>query len=254
MIFITSDTHGQYERFKEIKRFCKEHHTTPDDTMIILGDSGINYYEDERDCKLKNFISTIPITFFCIHGNHEQRPEEIKGIEHYRYSNSKYPEYDFLNSDILKEEKYPNIKYGIDSYTYYIEGKPFLVFGGGYSIDKDYRILKQKQGLKDYKYWTNELPSKKTIEDWKEDLNVLFLCNPNIEWNIISHTCPKKYIPYEAFLPNIDQSKVDTTLEEFLDYVEEKINYNRWYCGHFHINKKIDKLNFIYNNILGIDF
>jgi len=39
--------------------------------MIILGDAGINYYLYERDYELKEQLAQLPITLFCVHGNHE---------------------------------------------------------------------------------------------------------------------------------------------------------------------------------------
>ncbi|MFR5701726.1 MAG: hypothetical protein ACLUD0_07495 [Eubacterium ramulus] len=59
-----------------METFCQDQHTTPDDVMIILGDSGINYWLSPKDEKLKERVNRIPITFFCIHGNHEGRPWE----------------------------------------------------------------------------------------------------------------------------------------------------------------------------------
>ena len=41
-----------------METFCQDHHTTPDDVMIILGDSGINYWLSPKDEKLKEFQFT----------------------------------------------------------------------------------------------------------------------------------------------------------------------------------------------------
>ena len=38
-------------------------------------------------------------------------------------------------------------------------------------------------------------------------------------------------------------------MEEYLDIVEENINYDKWYCGHFHIEKQIDKIEFMHCDI-----
>ena len=54
---------------------------------------------------------------------------------------------------------------------------------------------------------------------------------------ILSHTCPYKYMPYEVFLSEIVQSKVDNINEKFLDIVENTTKYNKWYCGHYHTEK-----------------
>ena len=47
----------------------------------------------------------------------------------------------------------------------------------------------------------------------------------------------------------IDQSKVSKKMEYFLDKIEESINYDKWYCGHFHTEKQIDKLEFMFGRI-----
>ena len=49
------------------------------DTMIILGDAGFNYYLNDRDTRAKKSMpAPIPVKFFCIHGNHEARPQRIR--------------------------------------------------------------------------------------------------------------------------------------------------------------------------------
>lgn len=64
---------------------------------------------------------------------------------------------------------------------------------------------------------------------------------------ILSHTCPFKYEPVEMFLPGIDQSTVDTTTEKWLDRIEETTDYIVWYCGHWHINKQVEKIRFLFH-------
>ena len=68
MIYITGDTHGEFSR---IEQFCERIKPTRDDTMIILGDAGINYYGGWRDIHKKQRLAKLPITLFAIHGNHE---------------------------------------------------------------------------------------------------------------------------------------------------------------------------------------
>lgn len=73
MIYITGDTHRD---FKRIVLFCYKYNTNKNDILIILGDAGINYY-GKLDNELKEQLNSLPITLFCIHGNHENRPENI---------------------------------------------------------------------------------------------------------------------------------------------------------------------------------
>ena len=65
---------------------------------------------------------------------------------------------------------------------------------------------------------------------------------------VLSHTCPVKYEPVETFMPNIDQLQVDKSTEIWLGEIESKLTYEKWYCGHYHIAKKIDKLQFMFED------
>lgn len=51
---------------------------------------------------------------------------------------------------------------------------------------------------------------------------------------VISHTCPLMFEPTDLFLPFIDQSQVDKTMERYLAEVEVKLGYKRWAWGHYH--------------------
>ena len=66
---------------------------------------------------------------------------------------------------------------------------------------------------------------------------------------VLSHTCPYKYLPREMFLGGIDQSTVDYSTEHFLNEIENTVDYNLWYCGHYHTDKKIDKMIFMFHKI-----
>ena len=70
---------------------------------------------------------------------------------------------------------------------------------------------------------------------------------------VLTHTCPYKYEPREVFMQGLDQSKVDKSMEHFLDEVEENISYNKWYCGHYHTEKQVDKLEFMFGRIKKIN-
>ena len=74
-------------------------------------------------------------------------------------------------------------------------------------------------------------------------------------WNVdivVTHTCPLKYEPREAFLPGINQKLVDKTTEAWLDFIEERLFYSEWFCGHFHIEKEIDDMHFLFENYVEI--
>ena len=59
----------------------------------------------------------------------------------------------------------------------------------------------------------------------------------SIDWKcdvVLSHTCPKIYMPTDLFLPFIDQSTVDNSMEEYLGGIEFKLQYKLWVWGHYH--------------------
>ena len=169
---------------------------------------------------LKISLLQIPITLFCIHGNHEERPGNI----------NTYKTKMFCGEKVYYEEEYPNI-FAIDGEIYIFIDLNTLVIGGAYSVDKNYRLIMG------YRCFSSEQPSEAAKE---KVMRVLSDINNKVDI-ILSHTCPYKYLPYEAFMPMVDQSAVDNSTEYFLDEVEEQCNYSLWYCGHYHIDKiKLD--------------
>lgn len=226
MIYITGDKHAD---FREVFYFCYANETTLDDILIVLGDAGINYYASDKDYMLKDSLLQYPITFFCIHGNHEERPENIES-----YKTKK-----FHNGIVYYEEDYPNILFAKDGEIYNFNNHNVLVIGGAYSVDKYFRLARG------YNWYESEQPSEKTKNKIKRVLKDL----DNKIDIILSHTCPYKYLPREMFLEGVDQSTVDNSTEYFLDKIEESTDYNLWYCGHYHTDKKIDKIIFMFHKI-----
>ncbi len=226
MIYITGDTHGN---FKHIESFCKRMDTSTDDILIILGDAGINFYGEEYDRRKKIYLNSLPITLFCIHGNHEQRP----------YTISSYKEKEWHEGIVYYEEEFSSILFAKDGEIFDLDGKKTIVLGGAYSIDKYFRLLRG------YPWWSDEQPSmeiKQYAEQRLEEQN----------WKIdivLSHTGPLKFEPREMFLEGIDQSRVDKSTEIWLDYIENKLSYKKWYFGHYHTEKKIDKVDIKFNDI-----
>ena len=222
MVYFTGDIHGS--PFK-LQVFCRYMELTEKDTIVILGDVGANYYGGKRDKQFKEQIAKLAPTIFCIHGNHEQRPANIPS----------YKAKEWNDGPVWYEEEYPNLLFARDGNIYVIDGVRYLVIGGAFSVDKNYRLSRG------YGWWADEQPS----EEIKARVGRR-VANSGLDV-ILSHTCPFKYEPREAFLPGIDQSEVDSRTEEWLDTIEESVDYKAWFCGHWHIDKRIDKMHFLYD-------
>ena len=229
MFYYTGDIHGKPDKIIE---FALKNKLNENDIIVILGDVGCNYYGEKsvKDHNMKYNLSKLPCTIFCIHGNHEARPQTI----------STYRRKLWNQGYVYVEDEFPNIIFAADGNIYDLGGKDTLVIGGAYSVDKYYRL---EMG---YKWFPDEQPSDETKQETEQAIGMW-----GYEFDqILTHTCPKKYIPTEAFLPGIDQSKVDNSTEEWLDTIEEKCTYGRWLCGHYHIDKSIDKVRFLMNDFI----
>ena len=186
---------------------------------------GANYSLDERDAELKEALDKLKPTILCIHGNHEIRPWNIPT----------YKSKEWNGGTVWYEEAYPSILFAKDGEIYDIEGLRHIVIGGAYSVDKFYRLSRG------YGWWADEQPSEEIKRYVKQQLK------DNSIDVVLSHTCPFKYEPIEEFIPGIDQSTVDNSTEKWLDKIEERTDYIAWFCGHWHTNKRIDDMHFLFH-------
>lgn len=241
--YITGDKHRNFDK---VKSFCESMNTKQGDVLIILGDAGFNYYDDKRDDKLKEEISRLKITLFCIHGNKENRPQNV----------GTYGVRNFCGGKVYYEPKYPNIYFAVDGEIYTFEGRRYMVVGGAHSVDK-LRCLEE-----DLPFWEDEMPDdkiKKTVEETlkKEDNKI---------YGMMTHTCPINYLPREMFMstrqnanikrkPHKAKSKklfvpdIDRSTEIWLGDIEKNLNYEVWFCGHYHVDKEIDKIHMMHDDI-----
>lgn len=222
MIYLTGDTHGN---FKRIKRFCEENHTNVDDILIVLGDNGVNFTGGARDKWLKTSLANYPITFFLIRGNHDRRPSSLKTISKVsKFGNECYT------------EEYSNIYYGIDGKQYLFDEKKCLVIGGAYSVDKFYRLEYCPDA-----WFANEQLSEVEMKKIIDDVS-----GKKYDF-VLTHTAPEQMIPYESLPMRL--TGIDKSMEYFFDKLHGNITYKKWYCGHFHIEKVVGNMEFMFENI-----
>ena len=225
---IAGDTHADFSRFKDYATDPNTHYN-----IIILGDAGVNYWLGKRDRLLKqSIVNDFPnITFYLVRGNHEARPESLKTGR--RQYNS------LIQGEVIVEDEYPNIYYLLDGETYWFNGLKALVIGGAYSVDKEYRQMMHWQWFSD-----EQLDATEREEITKR-------CEGQSWDMVLSHTCPFTMQPRHLFLSMVDQSKVDNSMELWLDDLRTKINYSHWWWGHYHGDWNYDdKHHMLFTNII----
>ncbi len=244
-IYVTGDKHRD---FRNLIRFCKKNKTSPADTVVILGDACFNYYGDERDDKLKQTLAKAKVTLFCIHGNKENRPRNI----------GTYLEKSYRGGTVFYEAAYPNILFAQDCGIYDFGGYSAVVIGGAHSVDKLHRLETSQP------FWFDEEPSEAVKRRFERVMK-------RRRWEIdyvFSHTVPYKYEPTEVFLSNQRKKKkakpkrrtkgtekeyvldIDKSVEIWLDQMEDKIDYRRWFAGHYHTDKMVDRIVILQDGML----
>ena len=221
-IFFLGDLHGDWRPVRELNRRLEDK-LDLHDTIVLLGDAGLNFYLNERDNQFKNKLSKFNCRYFVIRGNHEERPsicaaQNPDKWEHIWYSINN------IEGWMWVEKNYPHIFYAEDNPSEYdfIDYKT-LVIPGAYSVDKEYRLMRG---------WTWFPQEQLTLE---ERIGGLHLVDASQNYDLVlSHTCPIDWEPVDLFLPMINQLNVDKTMEEYLAEIEYKINYKAWLWGHYH--------------------
>lgn len=233
-LFITGDWHGNVDDY--LSRIKKAQ--VPKGSIILtLGDQGLNYWLNNSDNKRKKKVSDTSYTHLFIRGNHEARPEEVEG---YQLS---MVEYEDTNLLAYTQPEYPNLHFLTDG-EHLILGNKVLVLGGAYSVDKNYRLATGN------KWWESEQMTETEREHF------LSITKDKYYDYVFTHTCPYLARPLEKGLSFVDQSKVDSTMEIFLENIREQITYGEFYCGHWHIdetrNDEVGTIHFLFHDIVEI--
>lgn len=237
-IFITGDKHGEYY---DLSKKLVEANATSKDVCIILGDHGTLYYDDAGNDRKKAMLAMNLPTFICLRGNHDRRPD-CAAFSHRLV----YLDTPLYAGHFYVDDKRPTILYTKEYGWYRFGTKQVFVICGAFSVDKFHRFDKQKMGFSTYYWFSDEqlfprerADAEKMVSEGYED-----------EFYIMSHTAPLKYLPTEKFLSCIDQTKVDQTMERWMDRMEEKLPYSVWYAGHYHADKSIDRMRFLFDDLI----
>ena len=228
---ITGDTHGNV--IARLNSINTEIYSPEETALIILGDMGLNYYLSKTETKYKKAVNDTGFRIYAVRGNHEERPENL-GMNLY-WDNE-------IKGEVYYEPEFPNIRYFMDGGEYEINGHSVLVIGGAYSVDKWYRLARAGYTEKDAAianpkvcgWFKDEQLSTKEMSLIEEK------CRGKKYDFVLTHTCPLAWEPTDLFLDCIDQSKVDKSMEIWLNSLKDEIKWTIWLFGHYHDDRKIN--------------
>lgn len=227
-LFFIGDIHGQIHPINRLARYV-EGGLDYDDGVVLLGDSGLNFCQNWNDTWLKRQLNKLPCTFYVLRGNHDHRVKPLVEAAPDEWISTHENNEGLIQGWFYTEKEYPNIKYfvdNVDTYAIYHNDSFYkvLVIPGAYSVDKYYRL---KNG---WKWYEDE-----QLTPWERQEGLVIAKNQSAPFDfVLSHTCPAIFEPTDLFLPFIDQSTVDKTMEMYLGELEYTISYNFWLWGHFH--------------------
>lgn len=235
MIWITGDTHGDFQRLHGFDGNPHGPNIGPNDTLLICGDFGGVWAKTPAQEKNLDALAALPYDICFVDGNHEN----FDLLE-------KFPEKNWNGGKV--HEIRPNLRHLCRGEIFKIEGLTFFAMGGAKSHNisdgilnpKDPDFRKQYEEMKrcgaefrvnGVSWWKKEMPSAKERRQAEQSL-------ARASWSVdyvVTHCAPQSIASIICPYPN---PKADT-LTTFFDDIQASLRFRRWYFGHYHQDKAI---------------
>lgn len=230
MIYVTGDYHGGIDGAKlRPENFPEGASLTRDDCVVVCGDFGMPWTGSNDELAELAWLASQPWTTAFVDGNHEcfsyydEQPEEL-----------------WHGGRVHRFEDYPSIVHLMRGQVFELDGARVFTMGGATSVDRAWRV----PGLS---WFPEELPSRAEYEEAERNLG-------RAGWRVdyvLTHTCASSLLP-RALYPDTGWQAPDTDeLTGFFESLEERLDYRRWYFGHFHKDRDIDdRHTLLYRNVV----
>ena len=240
MIYITGDTHGEFGRFPGGDVLSGQRRLLQGDYVIVCGDFGLCWAKDKEFEYHCDFFAKKPFTLLWVQGNHENYDMIAEyPIEEWHGGKVRH----IVRDKVILLER---------GQVFDIDGKSFFTFGGAASHDVQGGILNRNDCDFDYErrkaidadlpfrivhesWWKEELPNEEEMDEGRKNLAIH---EYKVDY-VITHCCATDLQtkldrgPGHVLKPDV--------LTEYLQELEEKIQYEHWYFGHYHLDEKIDE-------------
>ncbi|EPY2307586.1 metallophosphoesterase [Clostridium sporogenes] len=217
MIFVTGDTHipRDIEKLNELNFLdCKN--LIKDDYVIITGDFGAIWDNSKQELYYREWLQKKNFTTLFIDGNHENFDLLYKFPVEYKFGGKVHK----INDSIYHLMR---------GQVFNIDNSKFFTMGGASSTDKENR-------REHITWWKEEVPDSNEI---REGLANLEKHNNEVDY-ILTHTCSSSTLQGITEVYGF-QPKPEDVVNEYLEIIEEKVKFKKWYFGHYHEDIEIDK-------------
>lgn len=256
MIYITGDTHGDFKRFTRHSRKSLPFELTEKDYVIVCGDFGLLWKENETYYYNLEWLSNLPFKILWVAGNHEnynmiaEYPMEVWNGGKARH---------IARDKIILLER---------GQVFDIDGFLFFTFGGASSHDIQGGVLDRKSPtyLNDVwkacicdlpyrvlneSWWPAELPTEEEMEEGRSNLEK---AGYKVDY-VISH-CASNRVQRSLERYYLGEASGETlydrdVLTDYFEELEDRLQYKGWYFGHYHDDITLDdRHSLLYYNIV----
>ena len=227
MIYITGDTHGEFERRFSTESFPEQKDMTKDDYVIICGDFGgiWDRVESEFEKYWLDWFEERSYTLLFIDGNHENF-DRLNGYKETEWNGGRV------------HEIRPHIFHLMRGQVFKIDGKKIFAFGGASSQDITGGILEMEDPdfqrkkneldtdsisyrINHLSWWKEELASEHEMEEGRENLR----SHDNTVDYIITHCCSTS----SQDLIRKKDSYIPDRETEYFEYIKKHVRYRKWF-------------------------
>ena len=247
MLYVTGDTHGEFQRFAPAC-FPQQAQMTREDYVIICGDFGGLWDGSEEENAALDWMEERPFTTLFIDGNHEN----------YAMLNA-LPVENWNGGKIHRVR--PHILHLMRGQIYEFGGLTWFAMGGARSHDIEAGILdpadpnfERKYGILERQnarfrvlgmsWWPEELPNDAEYAEARANL-------VRAEWCVdcvLTHCMPT------SIALQMSRHNEPDHLTDFLEEVRSKCRFAYWFGGHYHRNQIIDERCIVqWENISSLD-
>ena len=229
-VFVTGDLHGGLD-IQKLRDWEADERLTRSDFLIVAGDFGYPWDFSPEECEEVAWLESRPYTLLFVDGNHER-------YDH--WAERPYEEWHGGMTQRLSPDS--PIRRLCRGEVFDLGGASIFTMGGATSVDRDWRHPY-------IDWWPVELPDERNFQQAHERLDAT-------DWQVdyvVTHTCASRMLATTLFpAPSCENPDIDR-LTDFLDELEDRLSYKRWYYGHFHRDMDVDEKHVVlYDNIVAL--